>query len=226
MTDLQRKGCHNINLVTPSHVVPHILEALVIAARQGLDIPVVYNSNGYDSPDALRLLDGVVDVYLPDLKYLDDEHARTWSGAGEYPRHATAALEEMLRQVGYPEPDADGIIRRGLIVRHLVLPGGQSDSADVMAWIARHLGKMVYVSVMAQYFPTHRVSGHEVMGRGVTQREYQTVIDAADAFGLENGWRQEPSASHYYQPDFSVSDKPFRDIDDFLDEPGDPQSGA
>ena len=220
MLSLQRQGCHNINVVTPSHVIPQILEALVLAVQQGLEIPLVYNSNGYDSVEALRLLDGVVDVYLPDLKYLDDDHARIWSGAGDYPRHAAAALEEMLRQVGYPESDDDGIIHRGLIVRHLVLPGGQSDSVDVMAWIARHLGKLVYVSIMAQYFPTHRVVGHELMGHGITRQEYQAVIAAADEFGLDNGWRQEPSASGYYQPDFSVADKPFRDIDDFIDGTG------
>jgi len=219
MIALQDAGCHNINFVTPSHVVPQILEALIIAAQKGLEIPLVYNSNGYDSLEALKLLDGVIDVYLPDLKYLNEEHARTWSGISEYPKHATAALEEMLRQVGYPEPDEQGIIHRGLVVRHLVLPGGQSDSVDVISWIARHLGKLVYVSLMSQYFPAHKVIGDAVMGRSVSREEYEAVVEVADRLGLENGWRQEPAAAQYYRPDFSVAEKPFEDIDDFIDDP-------
>ena len=191
MLELQDRGCHNLNLVTPTHFVPQILNALVRAARQGLALPLVYNSSGYEEVETLRLLDGVVDIYLPDAKYADDQAAREFSGFLHYVEANRAALKEMYRQVGELQVDEEGTAIRGLIIRHLVLPGVVAGTPQVLSWIARELSPTVHVSLLSQYFPAHRALGHPLLGRKLTWEEYDAAIAAFEAAGLENGWLQE-----------------------------------
>ncbi len=191
MLELQRQGCHNINLVTGTHFVPQVLAALVLAAEQGLDIPLVYNCAGYEEIETLELLDGVVDIYLPDAKYADDENAREFSGFPGYVEANRAALREMYRQVGDLEVDEAGIATRGMIVRHMVLPGGIAGTPQVLHWIATELSPAVHVSLLAQYFPAHRAIGHPLLGRKLTWEEYDAACAAFEEAGLENGWLQE-----------------------------------
>jgi putative pyruvate formate lyase activating enzyme len=192
MLELQRRGVHNINFVTPTHFVPQILAAADIAAGWGLRIPLVYNTSGYERIETLRLLDGVIDVYLPDIKYADDAVAKRFSGFIRYAERDRLALKEMLRQVG-PRLvcDGNGIARRGMIVRHLVLPAGFAGTAEAMRWIAQELSPEVYVSLMDQYFPTYRSANHPDIGRKITQAEYEAALDAFEAAGLQNGWLQD-----------------------------------
>jgi len=191
MLELQRQGCHNINLVTGTHFVPQVLAALVLAAEQGLDIPLVYNCAGYEEIETLELLDGVVDIYLPDAKYADDENAREFSGFPGYVEANRAALREMYRQVGDLVVDEAGIATRGMIVRHMVLPGGIAGTPQVLHWIATELSPAVHVSLLAQYFPAHRAIGHPLLGRKLTWEEYDAACAAFEEAGLENGWLQE-----------------------------------
>lgn len=191
MLELQSRGAHNVNLVTPTHFVPHVMAALPRAIEGGLRLPLVYNTGGYESVETLRLLDGVVDVYLPDAKYADDATARRLSGLPRYVEVNRAALREMLRQVGEDLVlDSDGLARRGLIVRHMVLPEGLAGTAEVLAWIADKLSPRVHVSLMDQYFPAHRAVGDPILGRKVTFEEYLAALEAFDSAGLERGWRQ------------------------------------
>ncbi|MCD6519824.1 MAG: radical SAM protein [Anaerolineae bacterium] len=192
MLSLQKKGCHNINLVTPTHYVPQILAALEIAAAEGLHVPLLYNTSGYESLSTLALLEGVVDIYLPDAKYADEAVARRLSGFVNYVEHNRRALVEMYRQVGEQLLlDEEGIAVRGMIVRHLVLPHGLSQTPQVLAWIAQELSPRIHVSVMAQYFPAYRAVGHPELGRRLSEEEYAQALQAFEAAGLENGWRQE-----------------------------------
>jgi putative pyruvate formate lyase activating enzyme len=194
MLELQRKGAHNINLVTPTHFVPQILAALVHAVRGGLRLPLVYNTSGYDSESTLKLLDGIIDLWLPDAKYADDAIARRLSGFKGYVAGNRAALREMVRQVG-PELvlDQDGLAVRGMIVRHMVLPEGLSGTPQVLGWLARELSPRVHVSLMDQYFPAYRAIDDPILGRKVTDEEYLAALDAFDASGLERGWFQNAS---------------------------------
>ncbi|HOG48611.1 MAG TPA: radical SAM protein [Anaerolineae bacterium] len=193
MLQLQHQGCHNINLVTGTHFVPQVLAALEAAIPQGFRLPLVYNSSGYDAVEALRLLDGIVDIYLPDAKYADDAVARELSGFRGYVEHNRAALAEICRQVG-PELvcDAEGIAVRGMIVRHLVLPGGLAGSAEVAQWLAANLSPGLHISVMSQYFPAYKAVGDARLGRKITEEEYEAAIAAFVAAGLEAGWQQDP----------------------------------
>ncbi len=184
MLRLERAGAHNINLVTPSHVVPQVLAALAVAARAGLSIPLVYNSGGYDAMPALRLLDGVVDIYMPDAKYADEEIARRYSLVEHYPQVNRRALREMHRQVGDLQVDAHGVARRGLIVRHLVLPGGLAGTAVVMRFLAEELSPATYVNVMAQYRPCYRAGSDPVLQRPLHQAEYREAVATARSCGL------------------------------------------
>lgn len=184
MLGLQRAGCHNINVVTPTHVVPHILEGLYLACEAGLRIPIVYNSGGYDSVDTLELLDGVVDIYMPDFKYADAAAAKRYSNVDDYPRVAKAALREMHRQVGDLELDDSGIAVRGMIVRHLVLPGAIAGTGAVLAFIAGELSPDTYVNVMDQYRPAYRADRFEALARRITRAEFDEAIAAARAAGL------------------------------------------
>ena len=192
MLELQDRGCHNINLVTPTHFVPQILAALELAIEGGLRLPLVYNTSGYERVETLKLLDGVVDIYLPDAKYTDDETARRLSGFVRYVEANRAALREMFRQVGDELVlDGEGIARRGLIVRHLVLPEGLAGTPEVLRWIAENLSPRVHVSLMDQYFPAHKAVGHPVLGRKITAEEYAEALRAFEEAGLTNGWMQE-----------------------------------
>jgi putative pyruvate formate lyase activating enzyme len=186
MLGLQEAGCHNINLVTPSHVVPQILEALALAAGGGLRLPLVYNSSGYDEVETLRALDGVVDIYMPDLKYADGPTARRLSGAADYPQVARAALREMHRQVGDLTTTADGVARRGLLVRHLVLPGGAAGTADCMKFLAEEISPDTAVNVMDQYRPHFRAYRRPEVARPLRRHEHEQALAAARAAGL---WR-------------------------------------
>jgi putative pyruvate formate lyase activating enzyme len=192
MLELQHLRCHNINLVTPTHYVPQFLAALDLAAAQGLRLPLLYNCSGYERIETLRLLEGVVDIYLPDAKYTDDAVAQRLSGFVDYVRHNRATLLEMQRQVGDAlELDTAGIGQRGMIVRHLVLPDGLSQTPEVLRWIAAHLSPRTYVSLMAQYFPAHLAVGEGALGRRISAEEYEAALQAFEDAGLENGWQQE-----------------------------------
>ncbi len=192
MLDLQKRGCHNVEFVTPTHYIAPILAALDIAAARGLRIPLVYNTNGYDSLLALQLLDGVIDVYLPDAKYADDSVAVRLSGFPHYSTANHACLLEMYRQMGDELVlDDNGIARRGMIIRHLILPENLSQTNEVLRWIAANLSTDVHVSLMNQYFPTYKTIGDAVLGRKVTIEEYDAALEAFDAAGLNNGWGQE-----------------------------------
>lgn len=192
MLELQNRGCHNINFVTPTHFVPQILAAVDVAAGWGLHIPLVYNTSGYEQVETVRLLEGVIDIWLPDAKYTDDETALRQSGFPGYVAHNRAALREMHRQVGAALLlDEHGLARRGMIVRHLVLPGGLADSAGVFAWLAAELSPDIHVSVMDQYFPAYRTLDDPLLGRKITPAEYEAALAAYEAAGLHNGWQQE-----------------------------------
>jgi len=191
MLELQRMGCHNINLVTPTHYVPQILDAVERAAKAGLRIPLVYNTSGYERVDTLGLLDGVVDIYLPDAKYADDAVASELSKFDGYVAANHAALREMRRQVGSAlQLDDDGIATRGMVIRHLVLPQGLSQTRQVLAWIARELGTESAISLMAQYFPAYQAAQHPPLDRRISHAEYRDALRALEEFGLDNGWRQ------------------------------------
>ena len=197
MLELQRKGAHNINFVTPTHFMPHILAALPQAIEGGLRLPLVYNTSGYERVEALRLLEGVVDLWLPDSKYADDTTARRLSGFENYVEHNRAALREIYRQVGAGLVlDDAGLASRGMIIRHLVLPGGLAGTVNVLRWIADQLSPQIHVSLMDQYFPAHRARQPQVvldrvLDRRLTSDEYEAAQDAFDAAGLEHGWRQD-----------------------------------
>ncbi len=194
MLALQEQGCHNINLVTPSHVVPQILAALSVAVPRGLRLPLVYNTSAYDTVATLRLLDGVVDIYMPDLKFFEPETARRLATAPDYPERARAAIAEMHRQVAALRLGPDGLAERGVLVRHLVMPGQLSESARALAWLAKEISPDTYVNVMAQYHPAHRVGERRgcqgisfpEIARRPTTAELEAVHAAARRVGL---WR-------------------------------------
>ncbi len=184
MLRLQAMGCHNINLVSPTHVLPNILAAVRLAAEQGLKLPLVYNTGGYDSLAAIRLLDRVVDIYMPDMKYGEADAAAEFSLAPDYPEVNFAVVKEMHRQVGDLLLDRNGIAVRGLLVRHLVLPNGLAGTEKVMRFIAEELSKDSYVNIMAQYRPYYRAVGHPQLGRQLSWREYRAALRIARKYGL------------------------------------------
>ncbi|MBI4379006.1 MAG: radical SAM protein [Nitrospinae bacterium] len=216
MIELQSKGCHNINLVSPSHFTAQIVKTVEIAAQRGLKIPLVYNTNGYDSLETLKPLDGIIDIYLPDIKYSDDMRSFECSGAKDYVKHSRASILEMKRQAGNLEVDDNGIAIKGLIIRHLVLPNGLAGSKESLNFISENIGRETFLSLMWQYFPTYRAGENTLLSRPVTDSEYERVLDWFDIFGLENGWVQEYSSRDYYRPDF-YKDTPFEMINpDFI----------
>ncbi|MFN2387202.1 MAG: radical SAM protein [Thermoanaerobaculia bacterium] len=220
MLELQARGCHNIGFVSPTHFAPQMARAVLLAARAGLRLPIVYNTNAYDSVEVLRLLEGVVDVYLPDLKYAGNTEGSTYSKVPDYADRAREALIEMYRQKGARlELGADGLLRSGLLVRILVLPNAVAGVADSLSWIAETLSPRVAVSLMAQYYPIHRAASSEkysALGRSITAAEWQEALAALDANGMEEGFQQElETANKYYRPDFTDRQTPFRDIRDF-----------
>jgi putative pyruvate formate lyase activating enzyme len=188
---LQCQGVHNINFVTPTHFMPQILASLYLAVSKGLHVPLVWNSSGYEKADVLELLDGIVDIYLPDMKYSDDQVAIELSSAPDYRNINRAAVVEMLRQVGHLKLDDEGIARKGLIIRHLVLPDGKSGSRETLAWIAENLGAQTHIALMNQYFPAHRAVSSGTLERKLNTEEYQEAVEVLEKFGLDNGWIQE-----------------------------------
>ncbi len=217
--ELQRKGCHNINWVSPTHFTPQLVKSLYIAAQRGLRLPIVYNTNAYDSVEVLKLLDGIVDVYLPDLKYSDNEMGREYSKVNEYVLHSRAAIKEMYDQVGDAlEYDETGLLNRGLIIRLLVLPNDIAGIYGSLRWIRDELSPRVTISLMAQYFPTNKVTldRYPLISRKIRWSEWLTAIEQMDSLGVEEGWMQDfDSADEYYRPDFGDAKVPFRDINDF-----------
>ncbi len=191
MLKLQKQKVHNINFVTPTHYLPQILAALWIAITDGFSLPLVWNSSGYEKVDVLQLLDGVVDIYLPDMKYSDDITAIEISSAPDYSPINRSAVTEMLRQVGHLQVDDDGIAIRGLIVRHLVLPEKKAGSAVTLKWITENLGKETHVALMSQYFPAHRALNSKAINRKISSDEYERVVEVLEDTGLENGWVQD-----------------------------------
>lgn len=202
---LQAKGAHNINLVTPTHFAIQIREALITAIAGGLKIPVIYNSNGYDSLECLKLMDGLVDVYLPDIKYFSPEFSLRYSAASDYFEVASHAVIEMYRQVGAPVYDDRGIIKKGLMIRHLILPGLSNESIKILEWISKNLPSGVSISLMSQYTPYHRAADYPEINRHITRHEYERVQQKLFKLGFENGYIQERgSAVEEYIPLFDL----------------------
>ena len=200
---LQKKGAHNINLVTPSHFVPQIRLALDYAT--GLSIPVVYNSNGYDSIDSLKIMEGYVGIYLPDLKYFNPETAAKYSGAKDYFDIASAAIKEMYRQTGAALLDKDGIMKRGVIIRHLILPGYSSESVKLLDWLKANMPEDIHISLMSQYTPYNNSCLPQEINRRITAYEYDRVVGRFYKLGFKNGYIQDrESASEEYIPDFNL----------------------
>ncbi|ORX24393.1 radical SAM protein [Thermoanaerobacterium sp. PSU-2] len=203
--NLEKTGAHNINLVTPTIFVPKIKEAIIIARNNGLSIPIVYNSNAYESVESLRSLEGLIDIYLPDLKYYSNEVAVKYSNAPHYFEYATKAILEMYRQVGDPVFDSDGIMKRGIIIRHLILPGKLDETKRILKWIKDNLSNEVYVSLMGQYTPFYNANKYQELNRRISNREYEEAIEYFFELGLENGFVQDDeSASESFIPDFDL----------------------
>jgi putative pyruvate formate lyase activating enzyme len=191
MLKLQKQGVHNINFVTPTHFLPQILAALYLAIPSGFNLPILWNCSGYERVDALQLLDGIVSIYLPDMKYADDCAARVLSSAPDYRAANQAAVREMQRQVGNLVVGEHGLAVSGLIIRHLVLPNGLSGTKQVMGWISDNLGAATHISLMSQYFPAYQAVGEGALGKKISQTEYDEAIAALEGAGLENGWIQD-----------------------------------
>ena len=202
--ELQQQKANNINLVTAGHFLPQVAEAIEKSRNRGLQIPVVYNSSGYEKSEMLKLLEGLVDIYLPDFKYMDPELAEKYSYARDYPEVAREALGEMVRQTGTPEFDRQGIMKKGVIVRHLLLPGHVKDSRRVLEYLLSTYGKEIYISLMNQYTPMPAMKDDPRLSRKVTDREYQRLIDYGIQLGLENGFIQEgETAKESFIPEFN-----------------------
>ena len=187
MLALQNKGCHNINFVTPTHYLPHIMLGVDIAASKGLRLPLVYNTCGWENPEMLKQLDGVIDIYLPDFKYASGDMAAKYSSnAKDYPERTKKALLEMNRQVGVAKPKSNGLMYRGLMVRHLVMPNKVGGSTEVVKWIAKNLPKDTYINIMSQYTPYYKAKNYPQIARRITREEYHEVVQAAKTAGLTN----------------------------------------
>ncbi len=220
MLELKSRGCHNINFVSPTHFAPQMARGILIAAEQGLDLPVVYNTNAYDSVEVLRLLDSIVDVYLPDLKYADNDAGYQYSKVSNYKDYSRLALKEMYRQTGDELVfDESGLLKRGLVIRLLVLPNDIASVSESIEWIRDELSPRCTISLMAQYYPTHQAETNKrymLLSRRIRESEWMKAVSSLDLMNADEGWVQEfDGASFYYRPDFSDADKPFRDIRDF-----------
>jgi len=204
--ELQQQGANNINLVTPGHYIPQIKEALLLAKEQGLTLPVVYNTSSYESVEALKSLEGLVDIYLPDFKYMSSELSGKYSHAADYADVAKAAIAEMVRQTGNPvfdEAGEDGLIKKGTIVRHLTLPGGMEDSKAILQYLHETYGNRIYISIMNQFTPLDNVADYPELNRKITEEEYDELIDYAIDLGIEQGFIQEgETAEESFIPDF------------------------
>ena len=202
MLELKNKNCHNIGLVSPTHFAVPILKAIKMASNKGLNLPIIYNSNGYDSVEMLKLYKDVIDIYLPDFKYGNNNYGRRYSKASDYFDKAKLAIREMYEQIGSELVYENGVVVRGLIIRHLVLPNDLAETEEVFKFISRELDPKVHVSVMAQYYPTNRASRNILLNRKITQREYDRVLYLLERYGLENGWIQELESNDFYRPNF------------------------
>jgi len=202
MLMLESKGCHNINLVSPTHYLPNIISALNIAVQKGLKLPIVYNSNGYEKTDIIEILDGIIDIYLPDIKYSNNDIAVSLSNAPKYVEYNRDALKEMFRQTGNLEMDADGIAVKGLLVRHLVLPADSAGSQRSLRFLANELSKDVWVSIMAQYKPCYKATDDARIDRTILPDEYKRALRWAKEAGLHNIMTQELGSSDILVPDF------------------------
>ncbi|MGP8079833.1 MAG: radical SAM protein [Dehalococcoidales bacterium] len=202
-------GCHNINFVSPSHFVPQILKTLLLAIPMGLNIPLVYNTSGYDSLETIKAMDGIIDIYLPDLRYAADKLAKQFSQAPHYVENARQAIKEMYRQTGNLQTDENDVAQRGLIVRHLILPEGLAGSEASLTWLVKEVSPEVNVSLMAQYYPAHHATRYPTLARGITETEYLEAVDLLEELGIDNGWIQEMSAPENYKPDFERESHPF-----------------
>lgn len=207
MLSLQEKHCHNVEPVTPTPQTPQIMEALLLARERGLKLPFVYNCGGYEEPEVIKLLDGMVDIYLPDFKYGVETDGQLFSEAKNYPAYAVASIREMVRQVGDALELEGDEARKGVLIRHLVLPGRVENSFEVLRLIRKEISPKVSLSIMAQYTPIPAVARHPLLGRRITRKEYERVIDFAYDLGFKNIFAQEVSARHL-SPDFAT-DKPF-----------------
>jgi len=208
--NLQSQNAHNINLVTPTHYVPLIVDALKLAKGHGLNIPIVYNTSGYENVDTLKLLNGYVDVYLPDFKYYSNELAKKYSNVQNYFEVATLALKEMFNQVGEFSLDENGIMKRGMIVRHLILPGCTNDSKNAIAHVYDLFRDKIYISIMNQYTPLPHVKNYPELNRKVTENEYDEVIEFALSLGIENAFIQENgTAEESFIPNFTAENNIF-----------------
>ncbi|MFV0341583.1 MAG: radical SAM protein [Anaerocolumna sp.] len=202
--ELQQKSANNINLVTPSHFIPQIKEALLRARTLGLTIPIVYNSSGFEKPEALRLLEGLVDIYLPDFKYMDSTIAKKYSNAMDYPTRAKESIREMFRQVGTPVFSENGIMLKGMMVRHLILPGQGYDSMQILKYLYETYKDSIYVSIMNQFTPLENVVRYPEINRKLTEKEYDEVVEYAIEIGIENGFIQEgETATESFIPEFN-----------------------
>ena len=204
MIEQQERGVNNINLVTPTMYVYQIIDAIKIARKNGLKIPIVYNTNSYESLDTIKMLDGYIDIYLPDLKYADDNLAIEYSKAPNYFEVATENIKEMERQVGKAIFNEDGIMQKGIIVRHLILPNEIENSKAVLKWISENLSKDTFISIMAQYFPTYKAKDIERLNRKITKEEYEEVENYMYSLGFENGYMQDLGEhEEEFVPDFN-----------------------
>jgi len=212
MLELQEEGCHSIGLVSPTHFAPQIVRSLCFAVRWGLHLPLVYNTNAYDSVEVVRLLDGIIDIYLPDLKYSDDAFGWKYSNVPRYRDCARAAIKEMHRQVGSKLVlGDDGLVKRGLIIRHLIMPNDIAGSEASLRWVAEELGRDITLSIMAQYYPAHKARDMELIDRKVSAGEYNRVLRLLERLGMDHGWAQDwEQASEYYRPEFKDREEPFK----------------
>lgn len=202
----QNKGVNNINLVTPTMYVYQIIEAIKRARKKGLDIPIIYNSNGYENIETIKKLNGYIDVYLPDLKYYDDEIAYKYSGINNYFENAKSAILEMQKQVGGPKLNENGIIQKGLIIRHLVLPNNIENSEKILRWIKSNINEEVYISIMAQYFPSYKAKQMNDINRKLSEEEYAKIEDLVYELDIKNGYMQELGEhEEEYVPDFNLT---------------------
>jgi putative pyruvate formate lyase activating enzyme len=201
MIELQNMNCHNIGLVSPTHFAVPILKSIKRASDKGLNLPIIYNTNGYDSIEILKLYQDVIDIYLPDFKYGNNEYGRRYSKAPDYFDNAKLAIKEMYEQVGSDLIYENGVVVRGMIIRHLVLPNGLADSEEVFKFISE-LDQRIHLSIMAQYFPTNRAEKNILLNRSVRHSEFDRVTGLLHKYGLENGWMQEMESQDFYRPDF------------------------
>jgi putative pyruvate formate lyase activating enzyme len=201
MIDLQNMNCHNIGLVSPTHFAVPILKSIKIASDKGLNLPIIYNTNGYDSVEVLKLYSDVIDIYLPDFKYGNNDYGRRYSKVPDYFDNCRLAIKEMYEQVGSELVYENGIVVRGLIIRHLVLPNSLADSEEVFKFISE-LAPKIHISLMAQYYPTNRAEKNILLNRAIRHSEFDRVTDLLHKYGLENGWIQEMESHDFYRPNF------------------------